>query len=146
MNHDKSFIPSKALSISFCVGTGLLLRRVYIDITIPGVQNPHWDPWDSAIRSLISRKKKEKKSNNSAIRYVNVVVSDSQKKRVIVRSITSFSEASPLYISRSQQPRACNPSVPIHACMYGVFNDRLIFQIDFPANFDHQISPANKSA
>ena len=83
MNYDKSFIPSKALSISFCVGTGLFLRRVYIDITIPGVQNPHWDPWDLAIRSLISRKKKQKKNDNSAIRYVNVVVSHFQKKELL---------------------------------------------------------------
>ena len=60
-NYGKSFIPSKALSISFCVGTGLFLRRVYIDITIPGVQNPHWEPWDLAIRSLISRKKEKEK-------------------------------------------------------------------------------------
>ena len=45
-------LPSNALSISTFVGTGLFLRRVYIDITIPGVQNPHWDPWDLAIRSL----------------------------------------------------------------------------------------------
>ena len=81
MNYDKSFIPSKALSISFCVGAGLFLRRVYIDITIPGVQNPHWDPWDLAIRSLISRKNKNKK-NNIAIRCVIVVVSDSQKKKI----------------------------------------------------------------
>ena len=22
-----------------------------MDITIPGVQNPHWEPWDFAIRS-----------------------------------------------------------------------------------------------
>ena len=80
MNYDNSFIPSKALSISFCVGTRLFLRTVYIDITIPGVQNPHWDPWDLAIRSLIRRKMKRKKKNNSAIWYVNVVVSDFQNK------------------------------------------------------------------
>ena len=23
-----------------------------MDITIPGVQNPHWDPWNLTIRSL----------------------------------------------------------------------------------------------
>ena len=46
-----TYIPSNALSISFCVGKGLFLRRVYMDITIPGVQNPHWEPWDFAIRS-----------------------------------------------------------------------------------------------
>ena len=44
-------VPSNALSISFCVGKGLFLRRAYMDITIPGVQNPHWEPWDFAIRS-----------------------------------------------------------------------------------------------
>ena len=48
-------IPSNALSISVCVGTGLFLRRVYIDITIPGVQNPHWDPWDLAILSFFKK-------------------------------------------------------------------------------------------
>ena len=37
-------LPSKALSISLCVGKGLFLSRAYMDITIPGVQNPHWDP------------------------------------------------------------------------------------------------------
>ena len=51
-------LPSNALSISLCVGTGLFLRRAYIDITIPGVQNPHWDPWDLAIRSLTLGKNK----------------------------------------------------------------------------------------
>lgn len=45
------YIPSNALSISVWVGRGLFLRSVYMDITIPGVQNPHWDPWDLAILS-----------------------------------------------------------------------------------------------
>jgi len=36
-----TIIPSKALSISLCVGKGLFLSRAYMDITIPGVQNPH---------------------------------------------------------------------------------------------------------
>ena len=45
-------LPWNAFSISTFVGIGLFLRRVYIDITIPGVQNPHWDPWDLAILSF----------------------------------------------------------------------------------------------
>lgn len=45
------YVPSNALSISVWVGRGLFLRSVYMDITIPGVQNPHWDPWDLAILS-----------------------------------------------------------------------------------------------
>lgn len=44
-------LPSNALSISLYDGKGLFLNNVYIDITIPGVQNPHCDPWDFAIRS-----------------------------------------------------------------------------------------------
>lgn len=44
-------LPSNALCISLYDGKGLFLNNVYIDITIPGVQNPHCDPWDFAIRS-----------------------------------------------------------------------------------------------
>lgn len=39
-------LPARASSISCSVGGSVLdLRREYIDITKPGVQNPHWDPW-----------------------------------------------------------------------------------------------------
>ena len=31
-------------------GLGLFLSRVYMDMTMPGVQKPHWDPWESAMR------------------------------------------------------------------------------------------------
>ena len=41
-------VPSKALSIWDREGWGLFLSREYIDITMPGVQNPHWDPWERA--------------------------------------------------------------------------------------------------
>ena len=44
-------LPSNALSMSALSGIGLFLSNVYIDITIPGVQNPHCDPCDLAIRS-----------------------------------------------------------------------------------------------
>lgn len=32
-------------------GVGWFLSRAYMDITIPGVQKPHWEPWILAIRS-----------------------------------------------------------------------------------------------
>lgn len=32
-------------------GCGWFLSSVYMDITIPGVQNPHWVPWLLAILS-----------------------------------------------------------------------------------------------
>ena len=34
----------KYVSTSSMEGRGLFLRRVYILITMPGVQKPHWDP------------------------------------------------------------------------------------------------------
>ena len=43
--------PPNALSISSSVGITLFLSNVYIDITIPGVQKPHCDPWAFAMRS-----------------------------------------------------------------------------------------------
>ena len=39
--------PSRALSMSSWVGLGLFLKNVYIVITMPGVQKPHWTPWFS---------------------------------------------------------------------------------------------------
>lgn len=45
------FLPWNAISKSFIVGFGVFLKRVYIDITIPGVQKPHWEPCALAIRS-----------------------------------------------------------------------------------------------
>ena len=38
-------LPSNALSNSSIDGWGLLRNSVYIDMTIPGVQKPHCDPW-----------------------------------------------------------------------------------------------------
>ena len=44
-------LPWKASSISSSVGVALFRRREYMDMTNPGVQNPHWDPWAFAILS-----------------------------------------------------------------------------------------------
>ena len=44
-------IPWKASSISTSEGLLLLRRRQYMDMTNPGVQKPHWDPWALAILS-----------------------------------------------------------------------------------------------
>ena len=44
---DSIFTPSNALSIWSAVGCGILWNRVYMVITIPGVQNPHCNPCDS---------------------------------------------------------------------------------------------------
>ena len=41
----------KYVSMSSMFGFLLFLRRVYMDMTMPGVQNPHWEPWELAIRS-----------------------------------------------------------------------------------------------
>ena len=46
-------IPSNAFSISSSLGIVLFLSNVYIDITIPGVQKPHCDPWAFAMRSCV---------------------------------------------------------------------------------------------
>lgn len=46
-----SILPWKAISRFFIVGLGMLRKRAYMDMTIPGVQKPHCDPWDFAIRS-----------------------------------------------------------------------------------------------
>ncbi len=43
--------PSIACLMSALVGSGLFLRSVYMDITIPGLQNPHCVPWLAARRS-----------------------------------------------------------------------------------------------
>lgn len=32
-------------------GFGWFLSSVYMDMTMPGVQKPHWEPWARAIRS-----------------------------------------------------------------------------------------------
>lgn len=60
MKREQAPLPSKALSISLWVGKGLFLSRAYMDITIPGVQNPHWDPWHLEIRSLWNTKQQIK--------------------------------------------------------------------------------------
>lgn len=44
-------LPPSATVMSSMLGCGLFLSKVYMDITMPGVQNPHWDPWALAIRS-----------------------------------------------------------------------------------------------
>lgn len=43
--------PWKASSTSAMVGVGLFLSNAYMDMTMPGVQKPHWEPWAFAIRS-----------------------------------------------------------------------------------------------
>lgn len=48
--------PWKASSISAIIGVGLFLSRAYMDMTIPGVQKPHWEPWAFAIRSWMMKK------------------------------------------------------------------------------------------
>jgi len=45
----------------------LFRSRVYIDITIPGVQKPHWEPWDLASLSW--------ESLNTRIKHQHVVIS-----------------------------------------------------------------------
>ena len=40
----------KYVSMSSMSGLGLFLSRVYMDMTMPGVQKPHWEPWEEAIR------------------------------------------------------------------------------------------------
>lgn len=46
-----TLLPWKASCKSCSVGRGLFRRRVYMDITKPGVQKPHWVPWLLAILS-----------------------------------------------------------------------------------------------
>lgn len=48
-------IPSNAVSSSSSDGVGLFLRRAYMDITMPGVQNPHCEPCAFAMRSYMVR-------------------------------------------------------------------------------------------
>lgn len=43
--------PSKASSISSLVAVGLFFNSAYKDMTIPGVQNPHWLPCEVATAS-----------------------------------------------------------------------------------------------
>ena len=38
------YLPWNAISMSFIEGLGKFLSNVYMDMTIPGVQNPHCDP------------------------------------------------------------------------------------------------------
>ncbi len=45
MIHRRIIIPDIAVSMSLRLGLGLFLRSVYIDITMPGLQNPHCVPW-----------------------------------------------------------------------------------------------------
>lgn len=44
-------LPSIAVSTSSLDGFGFFLSKVYMDITNPGEQYPHWDPWRLANRS-----------------------------------------------------------------------------------------------
>ena len=48
-----TYVPSNAPSICFSEGAWLFLRRVYMDMTKPGVQKPHCDPWARTIRSCM---------------------------------------------------------------------------------------------
>lgn len=42
------YLPARAAIICSEVGSGWFLSKVYMDITIPGVQKPHWEPWHLA--------------------------------------------------------------------------------------------------
>lgn len=57
--------PARASVTSSKVGCGLFLSNVYMDITIPGVQNPHWDPWAFAIRSWKTQMRNSYRNSNS---------------------------------------------------------------------------------
>lgn len=46
-----SNLPPRASMSCSSEGCGWFLSSVYMDITIPGVQNPHWVPWLLAILS-----------------------------------------------------------------------------------------------
>lgn len=48
--HGSDLPPRASMSCS-SEGCGWFLSRAYMDITIPGVQNPHWVPWLLAILS-----------------------------------------------------------------------------------------------
>ena len=59
--------------MSSMFGFFLFLRSVYMDMTMPGVQNPHWDPCEFAILSwtawsLVLKKKKQEKIYNSCLK------------------------------------------------------------------------------
>ena len=45
------YSPCKVDSNCSMSGVGWFRSKVYIDMTIPGLQNPHWDPWAFAILS-----------------------------------------------------------------------------------------------
>ena len=46
--HLKKNLTWKYVSMSSIFGAGLFRSKVYMDMTMPGVQNPHCDPWASA--------------------------------------------------------------------------------------------------
>lgn len=50
-------VPSNAASMSSSEGVVLFLSRVYMDMTKPGVQNPHCEPWALAILSYTQHKR-----------------------------------------------------------------------------------------
>lgn len=58
------FTPWKAFSISSMVGSGWFRSSVYMLMTIPGVQNPHWEPWLLAILSLKRKREREIKKTD----------------------------------------------------------------------------------
>lgn len=41
-------LPSRAAIICSMEGSAWFLSKAYMDITIPGVQKPHWEPWHLA--------------------------------------------------------------------------------------------------
>ena len=47
----RSDLPARASRSCSSEGCGWFLSSVYMDITIPGVQKPHWVPWLLAILS-----------------------------------------------------------------------------------------------
>lgn len=42
------YLPARAAIICSEVGSGWFLSKVYMDMTIPGEQKPHWEPWHLA--------------------------------------------------------------------------------------------------
>lgn len=81
-------VPWKASSTSAMVGLGLFLSRAYMDMTMPGVQNPHWEPWAFAI---LSYDKHTQGLMAKKCRSTFLLPSRGQEKRFLLPSVGTFS-------------------------------------------------------
>ena len=103
-------IPASAFSMSSWLGLGLFLSNVYIDITIPGEQKPHWVPCDSASCLYNSRYIDQSGvvtswliNGNRIMRSLQLVISGYSSHRVILQTNKYFGSKDDINLACEQR-------------------------------------------